>query len=66
MFRTLLLAIGSVILTAQAPPSFEVASVKPVVGPVPNHPVSLRKHHGTLNVDDGQLRSSDSPMEFNA
>src|ERR1700733_5531085 len=56
MFRTLLLAIGPVILTAQTPPSFEVASVKPIVGPVPNHPVGLRIHHGTLNVDDGQLR----------
>lgn len=37
-------------------PSFDVASVKPVVGVVPNHPVGLRIHHGTLNVDDGQLR----------
>jgi uncharacterized protein (TIGR03435 family) len=33
-----------------------VASVKPVVGVVPSHPVGLRIQHGTLNVDDGQLR----------
>jgi uncharacterized protein (TIGR03435 family) len=35
---------------------FEVASVKPVLGEVPNHPVGLRIHHGTLNVDDARLR----------
>jgi uncharacterized protein (TIGR03435 family) len=42
-------------IQAQAP-EFEVASVKPVVREVPNHPVGLRIHHGTLNVDDARLR----------
>jgi uncharacterized protein (TIGR03435 family) len=60
MRKLLLDAMAMMVLAgsmqAQAAPEFEVASVKPVAGEVPNHPVGLRIHHGTLNVDDGRLR----------
>jgi len=48
----------AVIVPAQpaTPLEFEVASVKLSRARFPNHPVGLKIHHGTLNVDDGRLR----------
>jgi hypothetical protein len=58
--RKLLLAIVAITAWAESVPAqapeFEVASVKPVAGEVPNHPMGLRIHHGTLNVDGTRLR----------
>src|SRR4051812_9930166 len=58
MFRVLLVILWPTALIGQSapPPAFEVASIKPVLGEVPNHPVGLRVNHGTLKVDDGRLR----------
>jgi uncharacterized protein (TIGR03435 family) len=58
MIRTVLFVLWPVTLVAEVgtQPTFDVASVKPVLGDVPNHPVGLRINHGTLTVDDAQLR----------
>lgn len=52
----LTLALSCVAQQSQAPPQFDVASVKLVKGPVAPHGVSLIINHGKLNMDAAELR----------